>query len=78
MFSFAIVTCPSSSSLISSSAGPIILHGPHHSAQKSTSTGVSLPVTSLAKLWSVIVLVAMALSPFRVPRTWVRPVNAPS
>ena len=31
--------CPSCSAAISSSTGAIILHGPHHSAQKSTSTG---------------------------------------
>src|SRR3954471_9141551 len=40
-------------------------HGPHHSAQKSTSTGPSAPSTSTAKLWSVTVLVAMTSeSPF--------------
>src|SRR6185295_9642725 len=32
-----------------------------HSAQKSTSTGPSAPNTSVAKLWSVTVLVAMAI-----------------
>ena len=42
----AMTTLPASSSLISSSAGAIILHGPHQSAQKSTSTGVSLSSTS--------------------------------
>ena len=34
---------------ISSSAGPIILQGPHHSAQKSTTTGVSDWSTSFSK-----------------------------
>ena len=41
--SFAIVSLPSCSAAISSSAGAIIWHGPHHSAQKSTSTGLSEP-----------------------------------
>src|SRR3954447_17831893 len=60
MLSLAIVTLSPSSPAISSSAGAIIRHGPHHSAQKSTRTGVSEPRTSEAKLWSVTVLVAMA------------------
>src|SRR6185312_7102328 len=60
MLSFAIVTLSPSSPAISSSAGAIIRQGPHHSAQKSTRTGVSEPRTSEAKLWSVTVLVAMA------------------
>src|SRR4051795_13225935 len=38
---------------ISSSTGAHILHGPHHSAQKSTSTGLSLPSTSVLKLSSL-------------------------
>jgi len=48
-----MVTLPSSSSEISSSAGAIILHGPHQSAQKSTSTDVlesSTPV--LVDFWA--------------------------
>src|SRR5438552_561703 len=60
MLSLAIVILSPSSPAISSSAGAIIRHGPHHSAQKSTRTGLSEPRTSLAKLWSVTVLVAMA------------------
>src|ERR1039458_8666883 len=40
-----------------SSAGPIILHGPHPSAQKSTSTGPLAFSTSSAKLWSLTGLV---------------------
>jgi hypothetical protein len=68
MLSLAIVTLPASSSEISSSAGPIILQGPHHSAQKSTSTGPSADITSEWKLLSVMVLVAMAkLLCFRRP-----------
>src|SRR5690242_20430731 len=60
MLSLAIVTFSPRSLAISSSAGAIIRHGPHHSAQKSTRTGPSAPSTSEAKLWSVTVLVAMA------------------
>src|SRR5438034_1044618 len=36
-----ILARPSNSSASSSSTGAIILHGPHHSAQKSTSTGAA-------------------------------------
>src|SRR5215212_10913095 len=61
ILSFATVTLSPSSFEISSSAGPIIRQGPHHSAQKSTRTGRSAPRTSVAKLWSVTVLVAMAV-----------------
>src|SRR3954453_23908459 len=59
MFTFATVSLPANSPASSSSAGPIILHGPHHSAQKSTSTGPLLlaSTTSVAKLWSVTGLV---------------------
>jgi hypothetical protein len=39
MFSLAMVTLPPDSAAISSSAGAIWRHGPHHSAQKSTTTG---------------------------------------
>src|SRR6478752_2105657 len=60
MLSLVTVTLSPSSLAISSSAGAIIRHGPHHSAQKSTRTGPSAPSTSVAKLWSVTVLVAMA------------------
>ena len=44
---FAIVTCEDISSESSSRIGPIILQGPHHSAQKSTSTGNSDAITSV-------------------------------
>src|SRR5215210_5991508 len=60
MLSLATVILSPNSVAISSSAGAIIRHGPHHSAQKSTSTGPSAPNTSDAKFWSVTVLVAMA------------------
>src|SRR3954452_9177094 len=65
MLSLAIVSLSLCSAAISSSTGATILHGPHYSAQKSTSTGLSLPRTSLAKLASVTVTVlpAMVLLP---------------
>ena len=37
----------------SSMIGPMARHGPHHTAQKSTSTGKSLARTSASKLASV-------------------------
>src|SRR5919204_5136097 len=52
-FSFAIVSLPWCSAAISSSTGEIILHGPHHSAQKSTSTGVLDWSTSVSNVASV-------------------------
>src|SRR3954469_6143167 len=65
MLSFAIVSLSPCSAAISSRTGATILQGPHHSAQKSTSTGLSLPSTSLAKLVSVTftVLPAIGRSP---------------
>src|SRR3954464_8438631 len=48
-----MVTAPASSSEIWSSAGAICLQGPHHSAQKSTRTGVLDCSTSFSKLSSV-------------------------
>jgi hypothetical protein len=47
---------------ISSRAGPIILHGPHHSAQKSTTTGPPAPTTSDLKLASVTLTVDISFS----------------
>src|SRR5437764_114249 len=61
MLSLAIVSLSPCSAAISSSTGATILHGPHHSAQKSTRTGLSLPRTSLAKLESVTVTVLPAI-----------------
>src|SRR4051794_11535960 len=61
MLSFAIVSLSPCSAAISSRTGATILQGPHHSAQKSTSTGLSLPSTSLAKLVSVTVTVLPAI-----------------
>src|SRR5208283_2236929 len=60
--SLAMVTLPCISVAISSSAGPIILQGPHHSAQKSTTTGPLDPTTSDLKLASVTLTVDMAIS----------------
>src|SRR5262245_24933623 len=51
-----------SSLAISSSAGPIILNGPHHSAQKSTTTGPSAFRTSVSKEESETACVAMVTS----------------
>src|SRR5262245_34523159 len=51
-FSFTIFTLPPIEPASSSSAGAIILHGPHHSAQKSTTTGWLLLSTSASKSWS--------------------------
>src|SRR3954471_1573313 len=61
MFSLAIVSLSACSAAISSRTGATILHGPHHSAQKSTSTGLSLPRTSVANVASVTVLVLPAM-----------------
>src|SRR3546814_14822398 len=49
MFTLATVTLSPSSLEISSNAGAIILQGPHHSAQKSTTTGLSDFSTSSSK-----------------------------
>src|ERR1700685_267823 len=60
MFNFATVTLPFMSVAMSSRNGAIILQGPHHSAQKSTSTGPGALRTSSLKDWSLI-LVVLAL-----------------
>jgi len=57
-FTFAILTSPTFSRAISSSSGAIILHGPHHSAQKSTIIGLSSCVSSRSKFDSLSVIVA--------------------
>src|SRR5690625_4406785 len=51
-FTFPIFAFPSYSPASSSTMGPIIRHGPHHSAQKSTRTGWSELSTSAEKLLS--------------------------
>src|SRR5215510_13584699 len=53
-------TLPSYSLASSSRMGAIILQGPHHSAQKSTNTGVADFKTSSAKLASVRVTMLFA------------------
>src|SRR5580692_7747383 len=75
MSTLATVSLPANSPASSSSAGPIILHGPHHSAQKSTSTGPVLlaSTTSVAKLLSVTgtVFALMIRSPqFQLGERW--------
>src|SRR5437899_1556588 len=55
---FATLTESAFSFAISSKSGAIILQGPHHSAQKSTITGLSLFVTSFSKLDSFRSIVA--------------------
>src|SRR5436309_6154001 len=47
--SFTILTLPPIVPAISSSAGAIMRQGPHHSAQKSTTTGSALFNTSVSK-----------------------------
>src|SRR5690606_27808550 len=59
ILSLAIVTLPDNSAEISSSAGAIILHGPHHSAQKSTTTGSEACRTWVSKLELSTLMVAM-------------------
>src|SRR4051794_9193002 len=53
ILTFATVTRPSISVASSSRNGAIILHGPHHSAQKSTSTGSLARSTTASKLLSL-------------------------
>ena len=52
-FTFPTNAFPSYSFDISSTKGPTILHGPHHSAQKSTNTGLFALITNSSKLSSV-------------------------
>src|SRR5665213_663071 len=59
MFSLATVTWFPSSSAICSRAGAICLQGPHHSAQKSTSTGKSACRTTFSKDSSVTLTLLM-------------------
>src|SRR5919202_980767 len=53
MFTLTSFSSPSRSATMRSSTGETAWHGPHHSAQKSTRTGVSLPRTSCSKVDSV-------------------------
>src|SRR5688572_17559534 len=59
MFILRTVTLSLRSAAMSSSAGAICLHGPHHSAQKSTSTGLEALRTSESNDWSVTLSVAI-------------------
>ena len=54
---FAIVMRPSYSFAISSKTGARVLHGPHHSAQKSTKTGLEELITSASKEVSLTTLI---------------------
>ena len=58
----AILIRPACSFAISSNTGASILHGPHHSAQKSTSTGCVDWRTSLSKLVSLISMIVFIIS----------------
>ena len=66
IFNFTIEMLSPLSSEISSNAGPIALHGPHHSAQKSTKTGLSDCKTSAEKSVSVVLEVAIVTHPIAV------------
>src|SRR5262249_30930550 len=57
--SFTILTFSPIAPAISSSAGAIMRHGPHHSAQKSTTTGPWALSTSASKLASETLPTAM-------------------
>ena len=52
-FTLATLTWPAYSRANASTAGSSALQGPHHGAQKSTSTGSSLAATSLSQFDSV-------------------------
>src|ERR1700757_478459 len=62
MSTLATVITPANSSAICSRAGAICLQGPHHSAQKSTSTGPEACRTSFSKDSSVTFTVLMEIS----------------
>lgn len=58
---FATINFPSYSFAMFSKVGPRALQGPHHSAQKSTRTGVSLlfSITSFSNVSSVTLIFVM-------------------
>src|SRR6266516_7185513 len=60
MLTLPTLTFPSYSLASSSRIGAIILQGPHHSAQKSTSTGVDAFKTSSSKLAAVRMTILFA------------------
>src|SRR5579862_7400882 len=68
MFSLAIWILPACSAAISSRTGAIILHGPHHSAQKSTSTGTSAALTCSSNVLSSRATIVSLISTSRFLR----------
>src|SRR6476661_6580412 len=64
MFSLTTFSWSARSFAISSTTGATIRHGPHHGAQKSTSTGVSDSMTSAWKLLSLTSLMFAAIAGF--------------
>ncbi len=58
VFIFATISLPLYSIAIFSRTGPSILHGPHHSAQKSARTGVvfDFSITSFSNVSSVTLI----------------------
>src|SRR5919204_3050672 len=68
--SFTILTLPLSVPAISSSAGAIMRQGPHHSAQKSTTTGSVAFRTSESKVASETLLTAMGNTSFLLNGGW--------
>src|SRR6267154_1400695 len=58
----ATVTLPAILAAISSRAGAMLLHGPHHSAQKSTRTGPGARSTSASNELSVTLVGFIAFS----------------
>src|SRR5450755_5071572 len=63
-FSLTILTLSPITPAISSSAGAIMRQGPHHSAQKSTTTGPSALSTSASKSLSETLPTAMDITSF--------------
>src|ERR1700704_1746377 len=68
MLSLAMRKRPWYSPAISSRMGAIILQGPHHSAQKSSNTGLSDLRTSLSNVaslvWTILGLLTAEIPPF--------------
>src|SRR5689334_23660701 len=77
-FSLPTVTLPAYSVASASTVGPSRLHGPHHSAQKSTSTGAPDFSTLSSKFPSVNVCTfSVAIASPRPPRA-TRPLPCPA
>ncbi len=67
VLSLPTLTCRRTCRPVSFMVGPYVRHGPHQTAQKSTSTGLSLWTTSLSQLSAVsctTLAFAMSLPPF--------------